>query len=109
MHHFPFDFSVRSSIVDVESGRGTAGSPRERVPAGLWVVEAALVLLHHKDTTMARTAKFSDLHYVLLATAANRASGSPLPPSSSVKSRACQHYPGDPLAAIARLRGRSRN
>ena len=34
---------------------------------------------------MARTPKLSDLHYVLLATAANRASGSLLPPSSSVK------------------------
>jgi hypothetical protein len=34
---------------------------------------------------MARTHKLSDLHYVLLATAANRASGSLLPPSSSVK------------------------
>lgn len=34
---------------------------------------------------MARTQKLSDLHYVLLATAANRASGNLLPPSSSVK------------------------
>jgi hypothetical protein len=34
---------------------------------------------------MARTQKLNDLYYVLLATAANRASGSLLPPSSSVK------------------------
>lgn len=34
---------------------------------------------------MARTPKLNDLHYVLLATAANRASGGLLPPSSSVK------------------------
>ena len=34
---------------------------------------------------MARTTKLSDLHYILLATAANRASGSLLPPSSTVK------------------------
>ena len=49
------------------------------------MVEAALELLRHKDTPMARTAKLNDLHYVLLATATNRASGSLLPPSSSVK------------------------
>jgi hypothetical protein len=48
-------------------------------------VGAALVLLRHKDTTMARTAKLSDLQYILLATAANRASGNLLPPSASVK------------------------
>jgi hypothetical protein len=35
---------------------------------------------------MTTTAKLSDLHYVLLATAANRKSGSLLPPSASVKS-----------------------
>jgi hypothetical protein len=34
---------------------------------------------------MTRTAKLNDLHYVLLAIAANRASGSLLPPSSSAK------------------------
>jgi hypothetical protein len=34
---------------------------------------------------MTPTPKLNDLHYVLLATAANRASGSLLPPSSSVK------------------------
>jgi hypothetical protein len=48
----PFDFAGRSSIaVPVDAAwKGAPHAPRECLPAGLWLVEAALVPLRQEPT-----------------------------------------------------------